>query len=64
MSAVAGLCIYIKNTSSSNNLKVYPNASDNIDESGGSAMTIGPLGQIQFVAHSASQWYTVGATYA
>ena len=64
MSATAGLCIFIKNTSSTNNLKVYPNASDSIDENGGSAMTIGALGQIQFVAHSASQWYSVGATYA
>jgi hypothetical protein len=64
MTATAGLCIYIKNTSSTNNLKVYPNASDSIDENGGSAMTIGALGHLQFVAHSASQWYSVGATYA
>ena len=65
MSATAGLCIYIKNTSGSNTLKVYPGTSDAIDGNGtNGAMSIGPLGQIQFVAHSASQWYTVGATYA
>ena len=64
MTATAGLCIFIKNTSTTNNLKVYPNASDSIDENGGSAMNIGALGHIQFVAHSSSQWYTVGATYA
>ena len=65
MSATPGLCIYIKNTSGSNTLKVYPASSDAIDGNGtNTAMSIGPLGQIQFVAHSASQWYTVGATYA
>ena len=65
MTAEAGLCIYIKNTSASNTLKVYPASTAAIDGiSGPSAMSIGPNGQIQFVAHSATQWYTVGATYA
>ncbi len=65
MSATPGLCIYIKNTSGSNTLKVYPASSDAIDGNGtNGAMSIGPLGQIQFVAHSSAQWYTVGATYA
>jgi len=64
MSATQGLCIYVKNLSS-NTLKVYPNTGDSVDQNGvNSAMDIGPLGQIQFVAHSASKWYTVGATYA
>ena len=65
MPAAAGLCIYIKNLSGSNLLKVYPNASDSIDENGTNGpIVIGAKGQIQFVAHSASQWYSVGATYA
>jgi len=63
MTAVAGLCLYIKNISASNILKVYPAPGDNIDGSPG-AMSIGPKGHIQFVAHSSSAWYTVGATYA
>jgi hypothetical protein len=63
MSATQGLCIYVKNLSASNILKVYPASGDNIDSSSG-AMSIGPKGQIQFVAHSSSAWYTVGATYA
>ena len=63
MTAVAGLCLYIKNISASNILKVYPAPGDNIDDSPG-AMSIGPKGHIQFVAHSSSAWYTVGATYA
>ena len=65
MSAVAGLCIYIKNLDATDTLKVYPASNDAIDGNGtNGAMSIGPLGQIQFVAHSSSQWYTVGATYA
>ncbi len=65
MSAVAGLCIYIKNLDPTDTLKVYPASNDAIDGNGtNGAMSIGPLGQIQFVAHSSSQWYTVGATYA
>ena len=65
MAATPGLCIFIKNTSGSNTLKVYPASNDAIDGNGtNGAMSIGPLGQIQFVAHSSSQWYTVGATYA
>ena len=65
MPAAAGLCIYVKNLSGSNLLKVYPNASDSIDENGTNGpIVIGAKGQIQFVAHSASQWYSVGATYA
>ena len=65
MSATPGLCIYIKNTSGSNTLKVYPASSDAIDGNGtNGAISIGPLGHIQFVAHSSSQWYSVGATYA
>ena len=65
MAATPGLCIFIKNTSGSNTLKVYPASNDAIDGNGtNGAMSIGPLGQIQFVAHSSAQWYTVGATYA
>ena len=65
MPAVAGLTIYIKNLSGSNLLKVYPATSDAIDENGtNGACVVGPKGHIQFVAHSASQWYSVGATYA
>jgi len=65
MSAVAGLCIYVKNLDPTDTLKVYPSASDVIDGNGvNGAMDIGPGGQIQFVAHSSSQWYSVGATYA
>ena len=65
MAATPGLCIFIKNTSVSNTLKVYPASNDAIDGNGtNGAMSIGPLGQIQFVAHSSAQWYTVGATYA
>ncbi len=65
MPAVAGLCIYIKNLDATDTLKVYPASNDAIDGNGtNGAMSISPLGQIQFVAHSSSQWYTVGATYA
>ena len=65
MTATPGLCIYIKNLSGSNLLKVYPATSDAIDENAtDTALVIGPKGHIQFVAHSASQWYSVGATYA
>jgi hypothetical protein len=65
MAATPGLCIYIKNLDPTDTLKVYPASSDAIDGNGtNGAMSIGPLGQIQFVAHSSSQWYTVGATYA
>jgi hypothetical protein len=65
MTATPGLCIYIKNLSGSNLLKVYPATSDAIDENAvNNALVIGPKGHIQFVAHSASQWYSVGATYA
>ena len=65
MAATPGLCIYIKNLDPTDTLKVYPASNDAIDGNGtNGAMSIGPLGQIQFVAHSSSQWYTVGATYA
>jgi hypothetical protein len=65
MSATPGLCIYIKNLDATDTLQVYPASNDAIDGNGtNGAMSISPLGQIQFVAHSSSQWYTVGATYA
>jgi len=65
MNATPGLCIYIKNLDATDTLKVYPATNDAIDGNGtNGAMSISPLGQIQFVAHSSSQWYTVGATYA
>ena len=65
MPAASGLCIYVKNLSGSNLLKVYPASGDAIDENGTNGpIVIGAKGQIQFVAHSASQWYSVGATYA
>ena len=65
MAATPGLCIYIKNLDPTDTLKVYPASNDAIDGNGtNGAMSISPLGQIQFVAHSSSQWYTVGATYA
>ena len=65
MTATTGMCIYIKNLSASNNLTVYPAVGGTVDDNGtNGGMTIGPKGHIQFVAHGASQWYTVGATYA
>jgi hypothetical protein len=62
--AVAGMAIIITNTSA-NSLLVYPAAGAQINAlAANAAYTQTTLATLQYVALTATQWYTVGATYA
>ena len=62
--AVAGMTIYITNTSA-NSLLVYPASGAAINElSTNVALTHATKATIHYVAASSTQWYSVGATYA
>jgi hypothetical protein len=62
--AVAGMAIVITNTSA-NSLLVYPATGAQINALAANvAYTQTTLATLQYVALTATQWYTVGATYA
>jgi hypothetical protein len=62
--AVAGMAIIITNTSA-NNLLVYPASTGIINTQAANAAYTHVAGAtLQYVAMSATQWYTVGASYA
>ena len=62
--AVAGMVLNIVNTSA-NSLKVYPATGGLINTLATNAAFTQPAGgTLQFISTSATQWYTVGATYA
>jgi len=62
--AVGGLIIFITNTSATT-LAVYPNTSDIINSLGTNASYSHPAGgTLQYICTNATNWYTVGATYA
>jgi hypothetical protein len=61
---VAGMAIVVTNTSA-NSLLVYPDTGAAINTlSANAALSQAAGSTVQFVAISATQWYTVGATYA
>ena len=62
--AVAGMVVTITNTSA-NSLLVYPASGGYINSLAQNAgFTQGTSATLQFIAPTATQWYTVGATYA
>ena len=62
--AVAGMAINIVNTSA-NSLLVYPATNGIINsQSANASLSMPTKGSLQFIASSATQWYTVGSTYA
>jgi hypothetical protein len=62
--AVAGMTVYITNTSA-NSLLVYPASGATINElSTNAALTQVTKATLHYVAASSTQWYSVGATYA
>jgi hypothetical protein len=62
--AVAGMMLTITNTSA-NSLLVYPATGGVINSLAANAgYTLQASGTLQFIAPTATQWYTVGATYA
>ena len=62
--AVAGMMLTITNTSA-NSLLVYPASGGTINSlSLNAAFTQVTTATLQFIAPTATQWYTVGATYA
>jgi hypothetical protein len=62
--AIAGAVVTITNTSA-NSLLVYPATGASINSlSANAAFTQGAGSTLQFIAPTATQWYTVGATYA
>ena len=61
--AVAGMVLTITNTTA-NSLLVYPAASGIINSLAANAAFTQGTTTIQFIAPTATQWYTVGATYA
>ena len=62
--AVAGRLIYVVNTNG-NSVQVYPASGAAINSLATNAnLTQSSGGALQYVASSATQWYTLGATYA
>ena len=62
--AQGGLIIFVTNTTA-NELKVYPNTSDAINSLGTNSVFAHPAGAtLQYICTNATNWYTVGATYA
>jgi hypothetical protein len=62
--AVAGMVIYITNTSA-NSLLVYPASGGTINSlSANAALTQTAGATLQFIAPTTTQWYSVGATYS
>ena len=63
--AVAGMCVHLINTAA-NALLVYPASGGKINALATDAAYSIPASSnmLQFVAVSATQWYTAGATYA
>ena len=61
--AVAGMMLTITNTTA-NSLLVYPATSGAINSLAANAAFTQGTTTIQFIAPTATQWYTVGATYA
>jgi len=62
--AVAGMIIFITNTSA-NTLLAYPPSGGTINTLAVNAgLSMPPGSTLQYLAPTTSQWYTVGATYA
>jgi hypothetical protein len=63
--AVAGMVVYITNTSSANSLLVYPASGAQINVLGtNNSFVHTSNATITFIAPTSTQWYTTGATYA
>ena len=62
--AQSGLLVFVINTVS-NSINVYPNTSDEINSLGTNIAFTHPQGAtLQYICTNATNWYTVGATYA